>query len=142
MERECTCDARRGQWEKVGDVVGGPGEGSGDTVGVGGKWHRGRQWDYVVDVDFADGVAPKKLAFDRHDNPYLVADRCAHPRPAPDCGACLLLRMPATAELTCTWPAVGFSASRQRCGSYAPFWWGLRQGIACHVGQSITTTLL
>ena len=69
--------ARRGQWEKVGDVVGGPGEGSGDTLGVGGKWHAGRQWDFVVDVDFADGVPPKKLAFDRADNPYTTAERCA-----------------------------------------------------------------
>ena len=77
---------RRGQWEKVGDVVGGPGEGSGDTLGVGGKWHRGRQWDYVVDVDFADGVPPKKLAFDRADNPYLVAERCAR-LPAPPAAA-------------------------------------------------------
>ena len=66
----------RGQWEKVGDVVGGPGEGSGDTLGTAGKWHGGRQWDYVVDVDFADGVAPKKLAFDRSDNPYSIAERC------------------------------------------------------------------
>ena len=58
-------------------MVGGPGDASGDTVGTAGKWHAGRQWDYVVDVDFEDGVPPKKLAFDRAANPYSVAERCA-----------------------------------------------------------------
>lgn len=69
--------ADRGQWEKVGDVVGGPGVS--DTVGVPSKWHNGQQYDYVVDVDFEDGVPPKKLAFNRSDNPYDVAERCAGP---------------------------------------------------------------
>ena len=32
-------------------------------------------WDYVFDVDIAEGAAPRKLAFNRGDNPYLVADR-------------------------------------------------------------------
>lgn len=65
----------RGQWEKVGEVVGGPD--AGDTVGVGAKWHAGQQWDFVFDVDFADNQAPKKLACNRGDNPYDVAERYA-----------------------------------------------------------------
>jgi len=32
-------------------------------------------WDYVFDVDWEDGAAPKKLALNRGDNPYDVADR-------------------------------------------------------------------
>ena len=74
-------DFFRSQWEKVGDVVGGPGDASGDTVGTAGKWHNGRQWDHVVDVDFEDGVPPKKLAFDRVDNPYSTAERSAAAHP-------------------------------------------------------------
>ena len=50
---------------------------AGDTVGVGAKWHNGQQWDFVFDVDFADNQAPKKLACNRGDNPYDVAERCA-----------------------------------------------------------------
>jgi hypothetical protein len=63
----------RGAWDKVGSVVGGPEDD--DTVGVPSKWHNGRQYDFLVDVDFEDGVPPKKLAFDRTDNPYDVAER-------------------------------------------------------------------
>ncbi|KAK9806981.1 hypothetical protein WJX72_009418 [[Myrmecia] bisecta] len=67
-------DAARGQWEKVGEVMGGPGEGS-DTMAVGSKWHNGQQYDFVFDVDIEDGTPPKKLAVNRGDNPYDAADR-------------------------------------------------------------------
>ena len=63
----------REQWERVGEVVGGPAQS--DTVDVPSKWHNGEQYDFVVDVDFEDGVPPKKLAFNRSDNPYNVAER-------------------------------------------------------------------
>ena len=66
--------ACRGQWEKIGEVVGGPAQN--DTMDVPSKWHNGQQYDFVVDVDFEDGVPPKKLAFNRSDNPYNVAERC------------------------------------------------------------------
>ena len=68
--------ACRGQWEKVGEVVGGPAQS--DTMDVPSKWHNGQQYDFVVDVDFEEGVPPKKLAFNRSDNPYNVAERCGH----------------------------------------------------------------
>lgn len=71
--RVCSGNTDRGEWEKVGNVVGGPEDS--DTVGVPSKWHEGRQYDYVVDVDFEDDVPPKKLAFNRNDNPYDVAER-------------------------------------------------------------------
>ena len=65
----------RQQWEKVGEVVGGPAQS--DTMDVPSKWHNGQQYDFVVDVDFEEGVTPKKLAFNRSDNPYNVAERWA-----------------------------------------------------------------
>ena len=63
----------RQEWEKVGEVVGGPAQS--DTLDVPSKWHNGEQYDFVVDVDFEEGVPPKKLAFNRSDNPYNVAER-------------------------------------------------------------------
>ena len=72
--------ACRGQWEKVGEVVGGPAQS--DTMDVPSKWHNGQQHDFVVDVDFEDGVPPKKLAFNRADNPYNVAERCGKTQPS------------------------------------------------------------
>jgi hypothetical protein len=34
--------------------------------------HNGQEWDYVFDVDVADGMPPLKLALNRGDNPYKV----------------------------------------------------------------------
>jgi hypothetical protein len=34
-----------------------------------------QMWDYVFDVDAEDGAPPKKLALNRGENPYAVADR-------------------------------------------------------------------
>lgn len=58
-------------------MVGGPAQS--DTMDVPSKWHNGQQYDFVVDVDFEEGVPPKKLAFNRSDNPYNVAERCSKP---------------------------------------------------------------
>jgi phospholipase A-2-activating protein len=58
------------KWERVGEVVAPPGGG-----GDGRKEHAGRSWDYVFDVDVADGAPPLKLAMDADENPYAVADR-------------------------------------------------------------------
>uniref|UniRef100_A0A7S1T7Z2 PFU domain-containing protein n=1 Tax=Tetraselmis chuii TaxID=63592 RepID=A0A7S1T7Z2_9CHLO len=43
-------------------------------MAVGSKIHNGQEWDYVFDVDVADGMPPLKLALNRGDNPYKVAD--------------------------------------------------------------------
>lgn len=67
-------DAPAGEWTKLGDVVGGAD--GGDTVAGGSsKWHAGRQWDHVFDVDVADGAPPLKLPYNDGENPYDAADR-------------------------------------------------------------------
>lgn len=65
--------AARQEWEKVGEVVAGPD--AEDTMAVGGKQLHGRTWDFVFDVDIADGEPTKKLAVDRGEDPYHAADR-------------------------------------------------------------------
>ncbi|KAL0051183.1 hypothetical protein WJX82_003205 [Trebouxia sp. C0006] len=65
-------NASRGEWEKIGTVVGGPGD---DTVAAGNQFHEGQQYDFVFDVDVADGVDPLKLPVNKGDNPYIAADK-------------------------------------------------------------------
>lgn len=65
-------EVHRGEWEKIGTVVGGAGE---DTVASGNQFHEGQQYDFVFDVDVADGVPPLKLPVNKADNPYVVADK-------------------------------------------------------------------
>ncbi|KAK9809770.1 hypothetical protein WJX73_004494 [Symbiochloris irregularis] len=63
-------------WDRIGDVVGGPGAGGGDSnVAVASKMHNGQQYDFVFDVDVEDGAPPKKLPYNRGDNLYDAADR-------------------------------------------------------------------
>ena len=64
----------RHDWEKIGEVVGGPASG-GDTMAVRSKMHGGQQWDYVFDVDAEEGAPPRKLPANRGEDPYVVADR-------------------------------------------------------------------
>ncbi|GFR47642.1 hypothetical protein Agub_g9384, partial [Astrephomene gubernaculifera] len=61
------------QWEKLGVVVAGPQQGGGGGGGPVKKFHAGREWDYVFDVDVGEGQPPRKLALNAADNPYLVA---------------------------------------------------------------------
>lgn len=56
------------QWVKIGEVVGGVGSGSK-------KLYEGKEYDYVFDVDIADGVPPLKLPFNLSENPYAAAQR-------------------------------------------------------------------
>lgn len=65
-------ESDRGEWEKIGTVVGGPGE---DTVAAGSQFHEGQQYDFVFDVDVADGMPPLKLPVNKGDNPYVAADK-------------------------------------------------------------------
>ncbi len=57
------------QWVKIGEVVVG-GVGSGQK-----KLFEGKEYDYVFDVDIADGVPPLKLPFNLSENPYAAAQR-------------------------------------------------------------------
>ncbi|GIL66282.1 hypothetical protein Vafri_19894 [Volvox africanus] len=67
-------DSKAFQWEKIGVVVSGPQGGGGGGGGTSArKFFAGREWDFVFDVDIGEGLPPKKLAMNRGDNPYLVA---------------------------------------------------------------------
>ncbi|KAK8918831.1 hypothetical protein KSP39_PZI021290 [Platanthera zijinensis] len=62
-------NAREYKWDKIGEVVDGPGDGnSRPTLG-------GLQYDYVFDVDIGDGEPIRKLPYNHGDNPYDVADK-------------------------------------------------------------------
>lgn len=54
------------QWEKIGEVVGGVGSGQK-------KLYQGKEYDYVFDVDIADGIPPLKLPYNATENPYNAA---------------------------------------------------------------------
>lgn len=56
------------KWEKIGEVVGGVGSGQK-------KLYQGKEYDYVFDVDIADGVPPLKLPYNASENPYNAAQR-------------------------------------------------------------------
>lgn len=56
------------QWQKIGEVVGGVGSGQK-------KLYQGREYDYVFDVDIADGVPPLKLPYNLNENAYVAAQR-------------------------------------------------------------------
>lgn len=58
----------RGAWVKIGDVVGGVGSGTK-------KLYEGKEYDYVFDVDIADGVPALKLPHNASDNPFASATR-------------------------------------------------------------------
>lgn len=57
------------KWDKIGEVVDGPGDGTSNTV------HNGVRYDYVFDVDIGDGEPIRKLPYNRGDNPYATADK-------------------------------------------------------------------
>jgi phospholipase A-2-activating protein len=44
-------------------------------MAVGNKQHANQSWDYVFDVDIADGAPVKKLAANKGEDPYDVTDR-------------------------------------------------------------------
>ncbi|URE01794.1 PUL domain [Musa troglodytarum] len=57
------------KWDKIGEIVDGPGEGASNQV------LDGTHYDYVFDVDIGDGEPIRKLPYNRTDNPYTVADK-------------------------------------------------------------------
>ncbi|KAL1411377.1 hypothetical protein Q8F55_002333 [Vanrija albida] len=55
-------------WQQVGQVV--------DAIGSGRKQlYNGQEWDYVFDVDIAEGVPPLKLPYNVSENPFIAAQR-------------------------------------------------------------------
>ncbi|XP_074320902.1 uncharacterized protein LOC141657535 [Silene latifolia] len=60
---------REQKWDKIGEVVDGPGDGIKTAI------LDGREYDYVFDVDIGDGEPTRKLPYNRSDNPYDTADK-------------------------------------------------------------------
>jgi len=66
------------EWERLGEVMSGPDTGAAAAAAADGsikKTLNGVEWDYIIDVDVADGAPPLKLALNADENPYSVADR-------------------------------------------------------------------
>ncbi|OEL28588.1 Phospholipase A-2-activating protein [Dichanthelium oligosanthes] len=57
------------KWDKIGEVVDGPG----DTAQ--GQVHDGVRYDFVFNVDIGDGEPIRKLPYNHSDDPYAVADK-------------------------------------------------------------------
>jgi phospholipase A-2-activating protein len=63
-------------WDMVGTVV--------DSAGSGGKTtYKGKEYDYVFDVDIEDGKPPLKLPYNITENPHEVATRWLHDHELP-----------------------------------------------------------
>ncbi|WVQ79673.1 hypothetical protein IAT38_001773 [Cryptococcus sp. DSM 104549] len=55
-------------WQQIGQVV--------DAIGSGRKQlYQGKEYDYVFDVDVAEGVPPLKLPYNVAENPWIAAQR-------------------------------------------------------------------
>jgi phospholipase A-2-activating protein len=67
-------NAAANEWERLGEVMPGPDGGSNEGGSIK-KMLNGVEWDYIIDVDVADGAPPLKLAMNADENPYFVADR-------------------------------------------------------------------
>lgn len=55
-----------GVWTKIGEVVGATSKK---------VEYEGKEWDFVFDVDIAEGVPPLKLPYNTDENPYEAANR-------------------------------------------------------------------
>eukprot|EP00245_Coleochaete_scutata_P010537 TRINITY_DN3710_c0_g1_i1.p1 TRINITY_DN3710_c0_g1~~TRINITY_DN3710_c0_g1_i1.p1 ORF type:complete len:551 (+),score=94.89 TRINITY_DN3710_c0_g1_i1:184-1653(+) len=61
-------NAKEYKWDKIGEVVDGPGEASSKNT------LNGVSYDFVFDVDIGDGVPVRKLPYNRGDNVFDTAD--------------------------------------------------------------------
>lgn len=60
-------DAAAAKWERIGEVVG--------ASNALKKFYLGQEYDFVFDVDVAEGAPPLKLPLNVGDNPYAVAEK-------------------------------------------------------------------
>eukprot|EP00795_Rhopilema_esculentum_P010393 gene10393-19090_t len=67
-------DAAQQQWKKIGDVVGAAGQ-DGTARTSNKKVYNGKEYDYVFDVDIAEGKPPLKLPFNITDDPWMAAHK-------------------------------------------------------------------
>lgn len=63
------------KWEKIGDVVGAAG-GSQETSGK--KLYKGKEYDYVFDIEIDEPKSTLKLPFNTSDDPYMAAQTFIH----------------------------------------------------------------
>jgi len=59
-------DSMNGKWQKIGEVVNAI---KNDRRNM----FEGKEYDYIFDVDFKDGVPPLKLPYNLSDNPFVAA---------------------------------------------------------------------
>ncbi|CAM0905254.1 unnamed protein product [Alopecurus aequalis] len=57
------------KWDKIGEVVDGPGDAASGQV------YDGARYDFVFNVDIGDGEPIRKLPYNRSDDPYAVAEK-------------------------------------------------------------------
>ncbi|KAL6880418.1 hypothetical protein ACP4OV_011983 [Aristida adscensionis] len=62
-------NSRELKWDKIGEVVDGPGDSAQGQV------LDGVRYDFVFNVDIGDGEPIRKLPYNRSDDPYAVADK-------------------------------------------------------------------
>ena len=63
-------------WEKIGDVMNDAEESSGEPKPAAKVAFKGKEWDYVFDVDLTgDGKGMMKLPYNKGENPYEAAQR-------------------------------------------------------------------
>lgn len=72
----CCYQWDKGQWTKVGDVMGAVGDNPEPTGAK--KIHEGKEYDYVFSVDVEDGAPALKLPYNRGEDPWIVAQTFIH----------------------------------------------------------------
>lgn len=63
------------KWDKIGDVVGAAG---GTEATSGKKLHKGKEYDYVFDIEIDEPKMTLKLPFNVADDPYMAAQKFIH----------------------------------------------------------------
>ncbi|XP_047134091.1 phospholipase A-2-activating protein isoform X1 [Hydra vulgaris] len=67
-------DEINSRWQKIGEVTGAAGEdGSKRTEGK--KMYKGKEYDFLFDVDIQEGKPPLKLPFNVTEDPWVVANK-------------------------------------------------------------------
>lgn len=66
----------KGQWTKVGDVMGAVGDNSEPTGTK--KLYDGKEYDFVFSVDVEDGAPALKLPYNKGEDPWIVAQNFIH----------------------------------------------------------------
>jgi len=68
------------RWDKIGDVVGAAG---GSEATSGKKLHKGKEYDYVFDIEIDSPKMTLKLPYNCSDDPYMAAQQFLHTHDLP-----------------------------------------------------------